>query len=239
MYTHEFVSSVTISSDRKSIIAVIVPGWYTLDNSLNLSNSEEIRSRFSVEIDGLKYPASSGNYSYNSKELTYTLKFNTPLPVGAAVLKFNSSGIINWAKDSYPTELVSQEIVQIAAPGIPTATYSSNSGYILLTFADGFDVNYSSLSAGLVIKVDGVEYALRGFTVSRYVDFANGQQSFKGLRISLNEEYSWKFKNAIEAGSDIRIKYIKVNGDDQYQLSDKAGALLPDFDYVQVTKVSQ
>ncbi|SDG56996.1 S-layer homology domain-containing protein [Fontibacillus panacisegetis] len=239
MYTNEFFSSVTISSDRKSIIAVIVPGWYTLDNSLNLSNSEEIRSRFSVEIDGLKYPPFSGNYSYNSKELTYTLKFNTPLPVGAAVLKFNSSGIVNWAKDPYPSELVSQEIVQIPAPGIPTATYSSNSSTINLTFADGFDFNYASLSAGLVLKVDGVEYALRGFIVRRHVDYVNGQMINRGLSIDLNEKYSWKYKNAIEAGSDIQIKYTKLNGDDDLQLSDKAGALLPDFDFVQVTKLSQ
>ncbi|MNO68364.1 hypothetical protein D3C76_591920 [compost metagenome] len=75
--------------------------------------------------------------------------------------------------------------------------------------------------------------------MSRHAETVNGQLIYKGLRIDLNEEYSWKFKNAIEAGSDVQIKYTKLNGDDYLQLSDKAGALLPDFDYVQVTKVSQ
>lgn len=238
-YADEFFSSVTISSDRKSIIAVIIPGWYSLDNPLDMSDSEEIRSRFLIEIDGLKYSPSAANYTYNTQELTYTLKFQTPLPVGAAVLKLDSSGIINWAKDPYPSELVSQQIEQIPAPGTPTATYSSGRGAIYLTFADGFDFSYANLSAGLVLKVDGVEYALRGFTVSRHAETVNGQLIYKGLRIDLNEEYSWKFKNAIEAGSDVQIKYTKLNGDDYLQLSDKAGALLPDFDYVQVTKVSQ
>ncbi|MNP45632.1 hypothetical protein D3C76_1395710 [compost metagenome] len=90
-----------------------------------------------------------------------------------------------------------------------------------------------------MLKVDGVEYALRGFIVRRHVDYVNGQMINRGLSIDLNEKYSWKYKNAIEAGSDIQIKYTKLNGDDDLQLSDKAGALLPDFDFVQVTKLSQ
>ncbi|MNI93209.1 hypothetical protein D3C73_1511250 [compost metagenome] len=36
----------------------------------------------------------------------------------------------------------------------------SGSGFIELTFADGFEFNNSSLAAGIVIKVDGVEYSL-------------------------------------------------------------------------------
>lgn len=231
----EHFSSVTISSDRKSVIAMIDPGWEPAVN-MDLYDNEEVRSRFNLEIDGQSYHPSSAAYSYSVSFVEYQLKFDTPLPEGAAVLKFNTSGIIDWAKDGFPSELLSSTVVQIPAPGIPTAQYSSGGGSIELTFAQGFDFNSSSLASGMVLKVDGVEYALRGYILSEIYGFSNGQSYSKGLRVNLNEQFSLRFKKAVEEGTDIQIKYVKVNGEDSSQLSDAAGSLLPDFDYVTVVK---
>lgn len=205
--------------------------------ALNLHENEESRSRFSIQIAGGGiFTPSSASYSYSVSELEYKLKFETPLPEGTAVLKFDTSGIINWAKDLYSAELISESIVQIQAPGTPTAVYSSGSGTIDLTFADGFEFNYASLAAGLVLKVDGVEYALRGFVVSKMTNNVDGVYINTGLTIRLGDEFSQKSKLAVESGADVQIMYTKVNGNDSHQLSDAAGALLPDFDYVQVVK---
>lgn len=234
----EHFSNVTISSDRKSMIAVIMPGWDPSQNrSIDLSNSEEGRARFVVDVAGVSHSPSSINYSYSLDRLTYTLKFNTPLPEGDVLLTFNPSGIVNWAQDLYPNEIVSDSVVQIPAPGIPTATYSSADGDINLSFAEGFDFDYSSYATGFVLNVDGVEYALRGFILSRNYSFNEGQVIYDGLKIDLDDPNSWKFKNAVESGANIQIKYIKVNGDNNQQLSDAAGTLIPDFDYVEVTKL--
>lgn len=229
---------VTISSDRKSIIAELEPGWNSMDNmDQDLNASVGSRSRFNIEIAGHgSFSPSSATYSYSTTDLEYTLKFETPLPEGAAVLKFNTSGIVNWAKDLYPAELVSESVQQIPDPGTPTAVYSSSKGTISLTFADGFEFNYASLAAGMVLKVDGVEYALRGFTVSKIGKFVDGVYIRTGLEIMLSDQFTQKIKNVVESGTDVQIKYTKVNGDDSNQLSDAAGALLPDFDYVQVVK---
>lgn len=229
---------VTISSDRKSIIAELEPGWNQMDNmALDLYDSPESRARFNIEIAGSgSFEPSSATYSYSTTDLEYTLKFENPLPEGTAVLKFNTSGIVNWAKDLYPAELVSKSAVQIPAPGMPTAVYSSSQGTINLSFADGFEFDYASLAAGMVLKVDGVEYALRGFTIRYDGKSVDGVYVRTVLEISLSDQFSQKFKNAVESGTDVQIKYTKVNGDDSYQLSDAAGALLPDFDYVQVVK---
>ncbi|CAH1204948.1 S-layer homology domain-containing protein [Paenibacillus sp. JJ-223] len=228
-YSPKF-TNIMLSSDRRSVLVDIEPGWDPYDfPELNFDAAS--RARFSMQIASVSYNPNFIKYSYGSSEITYTLQFDSPLPEGEATLKFNSTGLIDWAQDSYPEEIISGPILQLPASGSPTASYSQQNGKIILSFANGFEIsNSSTAAAGLTLKIDGVEYALRGYLMSLNWNSKNQ------IYIDLNEKYSWKFKQAVEQGSDIQIKYSKVNQEDQQQLSDAAGALIPDFDYIQVTK---
>jgi len=219
------VDKVTISSDRKSMIVDILPGWNPNDNKqINLMDV----SRYMITIGGQSYNPSAVNYGYSVGDLSFKLKFATPLPAGTVSVKVNTSGIVDWSKDSYPGEISSQAITEIGAPGTPTASYAG--GIITLTYASGFEFGTSSTAVGFVIKVDNVEYALRGFiTRPNWVD---GNVRL----IDLNDKYSSHFKAAVDSGSTIEIKYTKASGMEVNLPSDSAGAVLPDFDYITVTK---
>lgn len=227
-YVEAEITSVTISSDRKSIIAEIVPGWNTRDNT-NLNDAQ----RFAVSVDQQdQYVPSSATFSYGVGHLTYVLKFDQPLPGGQVTVKMNTSGIKDWANDEYPAELVSQAARALAAPGTPVATYETFMRKLVLKFADDFAFDYWNFpAAGLVLKIDNVEYALRGFPVS-----SQGGTNTLWVNFDSSNEFDQIVINALENGTDIQVKYAKVNGDDSRQLSDAAGALLPDFDYVPVTR---
>ncbi len=225
--TEEAIRTATISSDRKSVMLEIVPGWNPLDNP----SLSEAAARFAVTVEGQgTYAPSSASYSYTTDRLWYALKFTDSLPAGAVSIKMDTTGIVGWAMNAYPAEITLQNVSEIGAPGTPTAAYVD--GQIRLAFHEGFAFETSFTAAGLTLKVDGTEYSLRGFIVhDDYTDDADN-----AIVIDLNGPYAQHFKNAIESGSAIQIKYAKVNGTDEKQLSDAAGALVPDFDYVTVTK---
>lgn len=219
------ISEATFSSDRTSMMFTIVPGWFPVDNGMNGNLTDT--SRFTVTIAGQgNYTPTAISYGYSTGDLMYTLKFSTPLPVGQASVSVKTAGIVNWAKDPYPDTISSQNIAEIPVPGIPTAKYAN--GRLELTFASGFTFSYhGSTAAGLVLNIDGREYAIRGNIIWK------GQNV---LTINLQDKYSGHIKQAVEAGQSIQIKYARVFSDDQEQLSDAAGAFIPDFDYVPVTK---
>ncbi len=228
LFINEQIERVTISSDRQSMIVDIIPGWNPKDNSVDNSNDETL---FTIEVDGQdQITPNAASYSYSSDWLSYTLKFDSPLPAGALNVKMDTSGIKNWAHEMYPAELTSQDVVEIPAPGVPTASYAD--GYIKLTFVEGFEFDHGSFNAaGLTLNVDQAEYALRGFIINtRY----SGDNHV--LSIDLNDPYAAHIKQAVDNGSDVQIKYVKVNGEDDHQLADAAGALIPDFSNVTVTK---
>lgn len=229
------IKKAVIGSDRRSVLVEIEPGWYNNDNK----QSEDLKlfkTRFTVEVAGAGYKPDAVTYSSSTMERTYMLTYNTPLPAGEASIQLDTTGIADWAKDAYPAQIVAADVVELAAPGTPTAVYSSQSGRLTLTFAPGFELDNHSAAAGLVLKVDGTEYVLRGYIVSSRSERVDGQYVRRQIDINLADEYSWKFKAAVEAGTDVQIKYAKANGDNRQQLTDAAGALLPDFDYVAVTK---
>lgn len=221
--------SATLSSDRRTLLADLEPGWDPDENpSINF---DTLKSRFTVQIANENYYPDMVRYSYGSTKMTYTLKFNTPLAEGDGELKFNTNGITDWAKDAYPAELVYGSIAQLPDSGTPTASYSQSSGKVLLSFADGFQLDSSSGTAdGLTLNVDGEEFKLRGYILSLNWNSKNQ------LYINLDDQYSWKFKQAVDQGNSIQLKYVKLNQEDQAQITDKAGALIPDFDYIPVTK---
>ncbi|MFS0873171.1 S-layer homology domain-containing protein [Paenibacillus xylanilyticus] len=223
-------TEVTLSSDRRTVLAKIEPGWDPYVNP-SFNTDDASKARFAMQIANVDYQPNTIRYSYSTSYISYTLKFDTPLPQGDAKLKFNSNGVVDWANDTYPSEIVFESISQLPDSGTPTASYSQSSGKVLLSFANGFQLDSSSTTAaGLTLKVDGVEYALRGYLLSLNWNSKNQ------IYIDLNDPYAWKFKQAVDQGSDIQVKYVKVNQEDQQQMSDIAGALVPDFDYIQVTK---
>ncbi|MGV2881280.1 S-layer homology domain-containing protein [Paenibacillus taichungensis] len=223
-------TEVTLSSDRRTVLAKIEPGWDPYVNP-SFNTDDASKARFAMQIANVDYQPNTIKYSYSTSYISYTLKFNTPLPEGDVKLKFNSNGVVDWANDSYPSEIVFESISQLPESGTPTASYSQSSGKILVSFANGFQLDSSSTTAaGLTLKVDGIEYALRGYLLSLNWNSKNQ------IYIDLNDQYAWKFKQVVDQGSDIQMKYVKVNQEDQQQMSDIAGALVPDFDYIQVSK---
>lgn len=222
------IDIVTVSSDRMSMIVELRPGWNPLDNA----GASNAAPRFTVTVDGGQYSPLLASTGYNTSYMRFKFKFNAPLPVGNLTVRADTSGIKNWAMDLYPNELLSQNAKEIPAPGIPSAAYTQSDGKLKLTFADQFEFDATTFNAsGLVLKVDNAEYMPRGFIVRRDPSKTNT------LVIDLKDKYSWPFKNAVETGTAIQIKYSKVNGNDSRQLSDSAGALVPEFDYVTVNKL--
>jgi len=229
------ITQATISSDRLSMIVELVPGWLPEDNKYLSYNASD---RFAVQVNGGQaiHPVDA-RYSYSINWLSYRLTFANPLPEGDVVLSFDSSDIIGWSKDLYPEELTTDEVQQIGAPGTPSAVYRRASSDILLTFAEGYELQSRSfIAAGLVLRVDGEEYHLRGYHLNRNSYWVDGNLLYSGLSIRLDGVYEQRFKALIETGAQIELKYVKVNGDADSQVSDAAGALLPDFDYIPVSK---
>ncbi|WP_235289358.1 S-layer homology domain-containing protein [Paenibacillus tarimensis] len=224
----EQITSVTVSSDRKTVRAEVNYGWFP-----GLTSTGVDDPTISVSVDGLDIIDSSYYYFYGIDGVSFTITYETPLPAGSIGIKLNTSDMVNWAMDPYPAELTFvNEARQIAEPGIPSATLDN--GDIILTFAEGYEFNtYDGLAAGLTIKVGDAEYHLRGSVVQKAASNLNT------LRIDLNDKYTLHVKDAvlrgIQEGQAVQIKYTKLYGNNKFQLADSAGALLPDFDYVNVT----
>ncbi|WP_127534020.1 S-layer homology domain-containing protein [Paenibacillus kobensis] len=225
----EKIELVKLSSDRTSMNVDVIPGWNPQDHQdLDLQDP----ARFTVSVNGTDIHPATIRYSYSIGRVYYTLKFANALPDGAITVTFDSSNLTSWTTDAYSSSLSSQDVQQLEAPGTPTASYAA--GRLSLAFADGFEKGNESIAAGLVIKVDGVEYALRGYIVTS--DWNTSTDNDYLIDFNNPNNFAAHIKNAIEAGAVVEIKYTKVNGTNVAQLSDSSGTLLPDFDYITVTK---
>ncbi|MEK4438958.1 hypothetical protein [Paenibacillus sp. FSL K6-2862] len=177
-------TEVTLSSDRRTVLAKIEPGWDPYVNP-SFNTDDASRARFAMQIANVDYQPNTIRYSYSTSYISYTLKFDTPLPQGVAKIKFNSNWVVDWANDSCSSEIIFESISQLPDSGTPTASYSQSSGKVLLSFANGFQLNNSSTTAaGLTLKVDGVEYALRGYLLS--LNWNSKNQTY----IDLNDPYA-------------------------------------------------
>lgn len=224
----EKIDSVFISSDRHKMEIQITPGW---NPSSNWDQNPTDPERFTVHVNGQEIHPSVVRNGYSIERFYFYLSFATPVPEGQLSVTYNTAGFKNWTEDTYPDSLETTSVKQIAAPGIPMASYQN--GRLRLQFAQGFEQGHSSsAAAGLVVRVDGVEYALRGYIIHQ--DYSTPEAN--DYMIDLNDEYAAHIKQAIEAGQVFEIKYIKTNGDDSAQLSESSGLLIPDFNYVAVTK---
>jgi len=222
--------SAKISTDRKAVTVTIQPGWNPKDNTGITFGAAQVQA---VVADNGNYTPKATNYGYSTSDFTLRMNFENPLPAGDTIFKLDTSGLRNWAMDLYPDEIATSSAVQLEEPGTPTAVYDGSR--ITLTFANNFEFSYESFAAGLVVKVDGAEYELRGFIA--VPDYNNKNV----LNIELtdndyNKRYAQHVKQAIDNGTNVQIKYVKKNGDGFQQLSDSSNKLLPDFDYVTVVK---
>lgn len=217
------IESATISSNRESMIVRIENGLNPKDNNL-----DNIKDLFTIKVNGESYKPSFVDYGYSSHFFEVTLKFDASIPQGEMEVIFETKGIKNWGMDEYPAMLQSNEILEISQPGTPTAAYQPESGNLSLTFDEGFIFDNNSFSAaGFTLKIDEKEFALRGFDLWAHENILN---------IDLKSPYVKQIKDAIEIGANIQIKYTKLNGDARHQLTDGAGVLISDFDFVTVAK---
>ena len=233
MYAEYGADEAMISSDRKAVLLSTKPGW---NPGANVNADTDMTNRFSVTVSGRTYKPKDSSWSYNENEAGYTLRFDEPLPAGKVTAVMDASGLTGVAYEPYPDAIAFDNIKEIAAPGTPTATYRD--GMIKLKFADGFvTYNSSFTAAGLVIDVDGKEYALRGFIVERDYSTAAASDSFM---INLNDAYAAFIKQAVEKGSAVRIKYTNLYKNSPYTsiLSDAARTPIPDFNYIDVSKLA-
>lgn len=244
----EELDSIYISVDRKTIDVNINPGWYPEDNS---SFSNDILSKFTVEVAGKTYHPISAKSSISvdsyastatMNNLSYLLTFEQSLPEGEAVLKLDTNGVKNWAGDTFASELKRDYFSQMIDAGVPEAQYSQQSGQIALIFAPDYNINGGSSNvAGMMVKVDGQEYLLRGTIASDYNFKWTPEGHYRGDRnllfIDLNDPYAAKVKEAIDKGQNIEIKYTRSIEEFKHQLADRVGTPLSNFGYVKVTKV--
>lgn len=220
------IERITLSSNRRTMTMRFTPG----SNFTGIHDVLEDNSMYQVTVNG--EPQSEFNitgWAYSMGYFEATLRFDTALPEGALQVVVNTAELYNFAKDPFPAQLTSSVVEVMSEPGTPTAEYVTyhTVGQLTLSFAEGFVFGYSGYAGGLVVQVDGTEYALRGFIL-----YANENEAI----LRFDDVYSQHIKTAIEQGVNVQIKYEKVNGDDDQQLSDAAGILVPDFDYVPVMK---
>lgn len=244
----EELNSIYISVDRKTIDVTINPGWTPEDNA---SFSGDILSKFTVEIAGKTYHPISAKPSISvdafastatMNNLSYLLTFEQSLPEGEAVLKLDTNGVKNWAGDTFASELKRDYFSQMIDAGVPEAQYSQQSGQIALIFAPDYNSKGGSNNvAGMMVKVDGQEYLLRGTIASEYNFKWTPEGHYQGERnllfIDLNDPYAAKVKEAIDKGQNIEIKYTRSVEEFKHQLTDQTGTPLSNFGYVNVTKV--
>lgn len=233
VYADYEADQAMVSSDRKSMILTTKPGW---NPSANGETYSDVTDRFTIAVGGQTYKPVSVSSSYNTSGISYKIRFAEPLPAGKATAVMSTAGLIGVAYDPYPAEITFNVIQEIPASGVPTASYQA--GVLKLKFAEGYALYNSNFSAaGLVIDVDGTEYALRGFIASRGYG-ANGAPLDDTLFIRLTDKYETHFKSAVEAGKSVKIKFTNMYKENVYTtvLSDVAGTPVPDFDYVTVTK---
>lgn len=244
----EELDSIYISVDRKTIDVTINPGWTPEDNA---SFSGDILSKFTVEIAGKTYHPISAKPTISVdafastatvNNLSYLLTFEQSLPEGEAVLKLDTNGVKNWAGDTFASELKRDYFSQMIDAGVPEAQYSQQSGQIALIFAPDYNSKGGSSNvAGMMVKVDGQEYLLRGTIASEYSFKWTPEGHYRGERnllfIDLNDPYAAKVKEAIDKGQNIEIKYTRSVEEFKHQLADRVGTPLSNFGYVNVTKV--
>lgn len=229
------LSEAVLSSDRQQMSLKVQPGWNMGENGTVLAH-DKMPGLFTAVVEGKGEFVPSGIFtsSFNSSYSSITVQFNAPLPEGATTIQMKTSDLISWSRDFYP-EALTVEAQEIASPGTPTAAYTSVDGKLLLTFASGYVFDSRSFSsAGLVLMADDVEYALRGQILSPVWSTQGGIAN--QVAINLQDKWSGRFKQAIENGAVVKIKYQKANGTSLGQLADAADALLPDFEYITVTK---
>jgi hypothetical protein len=82
------------------------------------------------------------------------------------------------------------------------------------------------------LRLDGVEYELRGFHAAAYPE----GNSFS---LYFDAESERDLLKALNEASTIEIKYEKKNGDSRQQITDIFELLAPDFDYIPVEKREQ
>lgn len=243
----EELDSIYISADRKTIDVNINSGWTPEDNA---SFSGDILSKFTVEIAGKTYHPISAKPSISvdafastatMNNLSYLLKFDQSLPEGEAVLKLDTNGVKNWAGDTFAAELTSNYFNQMVDSGTPVVKYSQQYGQLGLVFAPDYNFEGGSKNiAGMMVKVDGQEYWLRGIIAKDYsLEWSAENKPWERNRlfIDLNDPYAAKVKEAIDKGQNIEIKYTYSVKASKLKLTDQTGIPLSDFGYVNVTKV--
>ncbi|MBD3921678.1 S-layer homology domain-containing protein [Paenibacillus sp. PR3] len=223
----ESIQLAVISSDRQWMQIEIKPGLNPYDNDSNVLMDN---ARYTIRVNGQEYHPTNVNSGYSINRYYFYLSFDNPIPAGELSVSLNMQGVKGWTMDMYPDSLETSVVKQIEAPGTPTASY--NHGSLRLQFAKGFEQGYQTSAAGLVVRVDGVEYALRGFIVRP--DWNTPEEN--DYTINLLDQYAEHIINAIESGKVVEIKFVKTNGNNRAQLSESSGLLIPDFNYVTVTK---
>lgn len=218
------LSGVKLSANRKNMKLYITPGINDRQSdSYSWWNEEHM---YSVTVNGEAQAFKVIGCTYSTDYFEVSLELENPLPEGEIVVTVDSTKMINFAMDRFPSALSTNKVNVIADPGLPNAVYDSiNGAKLTLTFAEGYDLEYRHYVGGFFIMVDGKEYALRGFNSYRYSNI---------IEIPLYGPYEQHIKDAIENGSDVYIKYQKINGDHRLQVTDTAGGLLEDFDYIEV-----
>ncbi|WP_238322988.1 S-layer homology domain-containing protein [Gorillibacterium massiliense] len=232
--THEQAARVMVSPDRKKVMARIYPSW----DSSGIGGIENNPSnRITVSVGDAVYQPAATAYEDIRIMKTFYFTFAEPLPKGNVTLKIDTSGMTDLAMDPFTDPIMSTLVFQLDYAGTPTASYKD--GYLKLTFANGFIADTLSSAAGLVVRIGGVDYTLRGFIAKPDPFIQPEKNAWNVYAIDLNDKYSSHIKNVIENafrnGQQVQVKYMKTNGANPLQLGDSMGTLVDDFDYVTVT----
>jgi len=213
-----------LSRDRTSMMLHVWPGWPN-----NYNPPAEI---FSVEIAG--HGVVQPDYAFGTPNAFLVdwnggyyaivfLFFNNPLPEGDLTVRFDASGFETRTEETYPDELVIENVLEIAEPGTPSVAYDAASRTLTITFAEGFVLSeYPAFLGGLILHADGNEWPLRGFSMAPAAPNV--------LDVVLDDRYA----KAVEEGTDVKLKYESLGI--SYDIRDYLDVPIPDFGYVPVIK---
>ncbi|OCS83452.1 immunoglobulin-like domain-containing protein [Caryophanon latum] len=225
------IDRVSVGHDAKNLSIDVVAGINHRESSNQLTVED-----FSITTEiGVKQPTrliTSKGINFNR----YTLMFDERLQLNeasAVTIHFNKPNLVSYSFDVINTTLtkgITEDFSKIVDTTPQNIVYRKEDGEFHLTFDSQMKFRYEQYTGGFIVKVDGVEYALRGFLI---------YASENTLRIDLwrerNDQYVKKLYERLKNATSVEIKYSPLHGDNFGQISDVGGSPLSSFDYEDVT----
>lgn len=224
-----YITDVVVGNSGKSVMVEITGG----PNNQDISSAELDETDFTFSSGATTKKPNQMSYSFNADWISYELIFDTELVIDSnskIIVNMNKTGLFDYAYDTYSSAIekeVTNNLSGISDKTPISVTYNKSNGQFNLVFDNDLTFDFASYADNFVVKIDGIEYRLRGQLLS-----PNGNIVVIDLLTDEDlDNYSKNIKNILSNASSVQIKYELIHGDNHGQIRDKGASLLPEFGY--------